>query len=71
MPGDDKQSESERRGIDPEQLAITLEVLGRLHELDEDDPDFVTVRRATAKMFKAVKKDGRLKKRESIAEADR
>jgi NAD(P)-dependent dehydrogenase (short-subunit alcohol dehydrogenase family) len=71
VPGDDKQSESERRGIDPEQLAITLEVLGRLHELDEDDPDFVTVRRATAKMFKAVKKDGRLKKRESIAEADR
>jgi NAD(P)-dependent dehydrogenase (short-subunit alcohol dehydrogenase family) len=61
----------ETNGINPEHLAITLEVLGRLHELEDDDPDFVTVRQATAKMFKAVKKDGRLRKRESIAEADR
>jgi NAD(P)-dependent dehydrogenase (short-subunit alcohol dehydrogenase family) len=66
-----KKSGTETSGIDPEHLAITLEVLGRLHELDDDDPDFVTVRQATAKMFKAVKKDGRLRKRESIAEADR
>ena len=39
--------------------------------LDEGHPDFVAVRRATARMFKAVKKSGRLDKRAAIAEADR
>jgi NAD(P)-dependent dehydrogenase (short-subunit alcohol dehydrogenase family) len=58
-------------GIDPEQLRITLEVLGALHELDDEHPDFVAVRRATARMFKAVKKEGRLAKREFIAQSDR
>ena len=64
-------SEADRGGIDPEQLRITLEVLGALHELDDEHPDFVAVRRATAKMFKAVKKEGRLAKREFIAQSDR
>jgi NAD(P)-dependent dehydrogenase (short-subunit alcohol dehydrogenase family) len=64
-------SEADRGGIDPEQLRITLEVLGTLHELDDEHPDFVAVRRATAKMFKAVKKEGRLAKREFIAQSDR
>jgi NAD(P)-dependent dehydrogenase (short-subunit alcohol dehydrogenase family) len=64
-------SESEQSGIDPEQLRITLEVLSHLHELEDDHPDFVSVRQATAKMFKAVKKDGRLRKREFIAQSDR
>ena len=40
-------------------------------DLEDDDPDFVTVRQATAKMFKAVKKVGRLQKRSLIAEADK
>ncbi len=57
--------------IDPAELEITLRVLASLSELEDDDPDFVTVRRATAKMFKAVKKAGRLEKRAGIAEADR
>jgi hypothetical protein len=57
--------------IDPDELATTLKVLGQLANLDDDDPDFVTVRRATAKMFKAVKQVGRLEKRARIAEADR
>ncbi|MES2172066.1 MAG: SDR family NAD(P)-dependent oxidoreductase [Actinomycetota bacterium] len=39
--------------------------------IDEDDPDFVTVRQATARMFKSVKKTRRLEKRAEIAEADR
>ena len=64
-------SEADPGGIDPEQLRITLEVLGALHELDDEHPDFVAVRRATAKMFKAVKKEGRLAKREFIAQSDR
>jgi NAD(P)-dependent dehydrogenase (short-subunit alcohol dehydrogenase family) len=42
-----------------------------MDELDEEHPDFVTVRQATARMFKAVKKNRRLEKRADIAEADR
>ena len=57
--------------IDPVELEVTLKVLGQLANLDDDDPDFVTVRRATAKMFKAVKHVGRREKRAAIAEADR
>lgn len=58
-------------GIDPERLAVALAVLAELNELDENHPDFITVRRATAKMFKSVKKERRREKREEIAEADR
>ncbi|HEY1532078.1 MAG TPA: SDR family NAD(P)-dependent oxidoreductase [Galbitalea sp.] len=58
-------------GIDPEKLAITLEVLAGLNQLDEDHPDFLTVRRATAQMFKSVKKARRLELRAQVADADR
>jgi NAD(P)-dependent dehydrogenase (short-subunit alcohol dehydrogenase family) len=57
--------------IDPADLQATLRVLASMAELDEEHPDFVTVRQATAKMFKAVKKERRLEKRASIADADR
>jgi NAD(P)-dependent dehydrogenase (short-subunit alcohol dehydrogenase family) len=39
-------------------------------DLDEDHPDYVAVRHATAKMFKAVKKQRRLELRAAVAEAD-
>ncbi|MCU1440671.1 MAG: family oxidoreductase [Rhodoglobus sp.] len=39
--------------------------------IDQEHPDFVTVRRATARMFKAVKKERRLERRAGIADADR
>jgi NAD(P)-dependent dehydrogenase (short-subunit alcohol dehydrogenase family) len=58
-------------GIDPERLAMTLAVLAELDQLDETHPDFIAVRRATAKMFKSVKKTRRAEKRDEIAEADR
>ncbi|CAN5264481.1 SDR family NAD(P)-dependent oxidoreductase [soil metagenome] len=64
-------SEIPSRGIDPADLEATLRVLASMAELDEEHPDFVTVRQATAKMFKAVKKERRLEKRAGIAEADR
>jgi len=57
--------------IDPQDLATTLRVLAALNDLDEEHPDFVTVRQATARMFKAVKKERRLEKRAVIADADR
>jgi NAD(P)-dependent dehydrogenase (short-subunit alcohol dehydrogenase family) len=57
--------------IDPADLAVTLRVLESLAEIDEEHPDFVTVRQATARMFKSVKKARRLEKRAEIAESDR
>ncbi len=57
--------------IDPDDLAVTLRVLASMDEFDEEHPDFVQVRRATARMFKAVKKNRRLEKRAVIADADR
>jgi len=58
-------------GIDPDQLKVTLAVLAELHQLDENHPDFIAVRHATARMFKSVKKSRRDVKRSEIAEADR
>ena len=58
-------------GIDPRDLEVTLRVLSSLNELDEEHPDFITVRQATARMFKSVKQNRRLEKRAAIAEADR
>ncbi len=57
--------------IDPGDLEVTLRVLAGMHQLDEGHPDFVTVRQATASMFKSVKKSRRLEKRAEIADADR
>ncbi|MGV8857393.1 SDR family NAD(P)-dependent oxidoreductase [Rhodoglobus sp.] len=58
-------------GLDPTELETTLKVLKQMAEIDDEHPDFVTVRRATAAMFKAVKKERRLEKRATIADADR
>ena len=58
-------------GIDPERLQVTLAVLAELHQLDDKHPDFIAVRRATAHMFKSVKKARRAERRDEIAEADR
>jgi NAD(P)-dependent dehydrogenase (short-subunit alcohol dehydrogenase family) len=57
--------------IDPDDLAIALRVLGQIHEVDEHHPDFVAVRRATARMFKAVKHHRRDTKRAEVQAADR
>src|SRR5690606_5805703 len=57
--------------LDAEDLATTLRVLQAMAQLDEEHPDFITVRRATAHMFKAVKKARRLELRAQVAEADR
>ena len=58
-------------GIDPADLEATLRVLRSMADLDEEHPDFITVRRATARMFKAVKKERRLALRAAVAEADK
>ena len=58
-------------GIDPVEMATTLRVLASLSDIDPEDPDFVTVRQATAKMFKSVKMARRGEKRAAIKDADR
>ena len=50
---------------------MTLAVLADVHRLGEEHPDFIAVRRATARMFKSVKKSRRLERRAAIADADR
>ncbi|RFA14289.1 short-chain dehydrogenase [Subtercola boreus] len=62
---------STTQGIDQHELEVALRVLASLHELDDEHPDFVAVRRATARMFKSVKKNRRDEKRDAIANADR
>ena len=62
---------ADRAGIDPERLTVTLAVLAELHQLDENHPDFIAVRRATSYMFKAAKKSRRREKQAEIADADR
>ena len=69
MPSDTPDPQSD--GIDPVELAITLKVLAGMAEMSEQHPDYVAVRRATAKMFKAVKKERRRELRDAVADADR
>lgn len=57
--------------IDPTDLDTVLRVLSAMDELDEEHPDFIAIRQATARMFKAVKKNRRLERRAIIADADR
>ena len=57
--------------LTPEEIQACLKVLNTIHAYDEEHPDYVAIRRATGKMFKAVKRHRRVTKRDDIAEADR
>jgi NAD(P)-dependent dehydrogenase (short-subunit alcohol dehydrogenase family) len=57
--------------IDPDKLRTCLQVLADVEALPSDHPDAVAVRRATAAVFKAVKKARRTAKRDEVAAADR
>ena len=50
-------------GIDPERLAACLGVLAELDELPVDHPDAITVRRATAGIYRTVKQRRRQERR--------
>ena len=71
MPSETPSTPAPTGGVDRDELAAALRVLAQVEALDEDHPDFVTVRRATAKMFKAVKTKRRREIRAEVAEADR
>ena len=57
--------------LDPSDVEACLRVLARIHEFPEDHPDYVAVRRATGKMFKAVKKYRRDVARAHVRDLDR
>ncbi|EFQ83103.1 hypothetical protein HMPREF0063_12312 [Aeromicrobium marinum DSM 15272] len=50
---------------------MALDVLGRAAALDEDDPTYIALRRATGGFFKDAKRERRRRKREEEAAADR
>ena len=53
-------------GIDPDDLSTALGVLAAVEALPEDHPDAVAVRRATARIFKTVRKQRRAAKRAEV-----
>jgi NAD(P)-dependent dehydrogenase (short-subunit alcohol dehydrogenase family) len=57
--------------VDPSDLETALRVLKQAGSYDNDDPDFIALRRATATFFKDAKRERRLKKRQAEAAADR
>lgn len=58
-------------GIDPERLAVCLSVLDELDKLDVDHPDAITVRRATAGIYRTVKQRRRQERRASKTAHDK
>jgi NAD(P)-dependent dehydrogenase (short-subunit alcohol dehydrogenase family) len=56
--------------LDPDELKICLEVLAQVEALPAEDPDAVAVRRATARIFKAVKLQRRSERRAAVAAND-
>ncbi len=57
--------------IDPSDLATTVRVLQRLHELAEDHPDRITVKRAASYMYKALRQERKHLKRAAELDAQR
>jgi NAD(P)-dependent dehydrogenase (short-subunit alcohol dehydrogenase family) len=58
-------------GIDPDRLALCLDVIAEAEALPVEHPDAVAVRRATAGLFKTVKIRRRQERREAVLQADR
>ncbi|MGB5110639.1 MAG: SDR family NAD(P)-dependent oxidoreductase [Mycobacterium sp.] len=57
--------------IDPDKLSTCLQVLSEVESLPPEHPDAVAVRRATAGIWKAVRKARRHAKRDGVAAADK
>ena len=56
--------------IDADEPTICLKVLSQVEKLPPDDPDAVAIRRATAGIFKEVKRARRIARRDAISAAD-
>ncbi len=57
--------------IDPTDLATCVRVLAEVEDLAPEHPDAIAVRRATARVFKSVKRARKTERREAISAADR
>jgi NAD(P)-dependent dehydrogenase (short-subunit alcohol dehydrogenase family) len=57
--------------IDPVEMEIALKVLAQVDELPTEHPDAVAIRRATAGIFKSVRKRRKAERREAVTAADR
>jgi NAD(P)-dependent dehydrogenase (short-subunit alcohol dehydrogenase family) len=58
-------------GLDPDDLATCLRVLAAAEALPPEHPDAVAIRRATGRIFKTVKRERRIARRDAISAADR
>ena len=56
--------------LDPDELAICLKVLAASQALPPEHPDALAIRRATARVFKQVKRARRVERRDAITAAD-
>ncbi len=61
---------SEVPGVDPADLATCLRVFKQLDDLPVEHPDAIAVRRATAGLFKSVKKRRRIERRQEVMASD-
>ncbi len=57
--------------VHEDELEIALRVIEEAGELDQDDPAFIALRRATSGFFKAAKRERRKAVRQAVAAADR
>lgn len=72
MPSDQQPpADSAPATLDPADVETTLRVIAQLHLMDQSDPNYVSVRHATAKMYKEVKVASRKAKHARIQAADR
>jgi NAD(P)-dependent dehydrogenase (short-subunit alcohol dehydrogenase family) len=67
-PGD---AQEHGPGIDPARLAAALEVLAEVERLPLEHPDALAVQRATASIYKTVKKQRKRERRDAILSHDR
>jgi NAD(P)-dependent dehydrogenase (short-subunit alcohol dehydrogenase family) len=68
--GQIRQGRQIRQGIAPEDLAVVLRVLTELDDLPLDHPDAITIRVATAAIYKNVKQRRRKERREAVLAND-
>ncbi len=67
---DDGRVDVAAAGIDPDDLATCLRVFEQLNDLPVEHPDAIAIQRATAGLFKTVRKRRRVERREEVKAND-
>jgi NAD(P)-dependent dehydrogenase (short-subunit alcohol dehydrogenase family) len=68
---DESGPENSVAGIDPADLEVCLKVLGEVDSFPGEHPDAQAVRSATARLYKTVKRQRRVERREAVLANDR